>query len=61
MGTGGLEPEVELFRRHGGGLRMSEALRMWREQRRGQLDALLEYAHVRLVDRAMRPCLESMP
>jgi predicted transcriptional regulator of viral defense system len=37
-----------------------EALRLWRERRRKKLDALLKYARVRHVERAMRPYLEAM-
>ena len=37
-----------------------EALRLWRERRRRKLDALLRYAHMRRVERAMRPYLEAM-
>ena len=38
-----------------------EALRLWRERRRRKLDALLKYARMRHVERAMRPYLEAMP
>jgi predicted transcriptional regulator of viral defense system len=38
-----------------------EALRLWRERRRKKLDVLLKYAHMRHVERAMRPYLELMP
>ena len=38
-----------------------EALRLWRERRRKKLDVLLKYAHMRHVERAMRPYLEAMP
>jgi predicted transcriptional regulator of viral defense system len=38
-----------------------EALRLWRERRRKKLDVLLKYAHMRHVERAMRPYLEIMP
>jgi predicted transcriptional regulator of viral defense system len=38
-----------------------EALRLWRERRRKKLDALLKYARIRHVERAMRPYLEAMP
>ena len=38
-----------------------EALRLWRERRRKKLDALLKYARMRHVERAMRPYLEAMP
>jgi predicted transcriptional regulator of viral defense system len=38
-----------------------EALRLWRERRRKKLDALLKYARLRHVERAMRPYLEAMP
>ena len=37
-----------------------EALRFWRERRRKKLDALLKYARMRRVERAMRPYLEAM-
>jgi predicted transcriptional regulator of viral defense system len=37
-----------------------EALRLWRERRRKKLDALLKYARIRHVERAMRPYLEAM-
>jgi predicted transcriptional regulator of viral defense system len=37
-----------------------EALRLWRERRRKKLDALLKYARLRHVERAMRPYLETM-
>ena len=37
-----------------------EALRLWRERRRKKLDALLKYARMRHVERAMRPYLEAM-
>lgn len=37
-----------------------EALRLWRERRRRKLDALLKYARMRHVERAMRPYLEVM-
>lgn len=37
-----------------------EALRFWRERRRKKLDALLKYARMRHVERAMRPYLEAM-
>ena len=36
-----------------------EALRLWRERGRRKLDALLEYARMRHVERAMRPYLEA--
>jgi predicted transcriptional regulator of viral defense system len=36
-----------------------EALRRWRERRRRKLDALLRYARMRHVERAMRPYLEA--
>jgi predicted transcriptional regulator of viral defense system len=38
-----------------------EALRLWRGRRRKKLDAMLKYARVRHVERAMRPYLEAMP
>jgi predicted transcriptional regulator of viral defense system len=38
-----------------------EALRLWREQRRKKLHALVKYARMRHVERAMRPYLEAMP
>lgn len=38
-----------------------EALRFWRERRRKKLDALLKYARMRHVERAIRPYLEAMP
>ncbi len=38
-----------------------EALRLWRERRRKKFDALLKYARMRHVERAMRPYLEAMP
>jgi predicted transcriptional regulator of viral defense system len=38
-----------------------EALRLWRERRRKKLDALLKYARMRHVERAMRPYLEARP
>jgi predicted transcriptional regulator of viral defense system len=38
-----------------------EALHLWRERRRKKLDALLKYARMRHVERAMRPYLEAMP
>ncbi len=38
-----------------------EALRLWRERRRKKLDALLKYARLRHVERAMRPYVEAMP
>jgi predicted transcriptional regulator of viral defense system len=38
-----------------------EALRLWRARRRKKLDALLKYARMRHVDRAMRPYVEAMP
>ncbi|HYO94827.1 MAG TPA: type IV toxin-antitoxin system AbiEi family antitoxin domain-containing protein [Polyangiaceae bacterium] len=37
-----------------------EAMRLWRERRRRKLDALLKYARMRHVERAMRPYLEAM-
>jgi predicted transcriptional regulator of viral defense system len=37
-----------------------EAMRLWRERRRKKLDVLLKYAHMRHVERAMRPYLEAM-
>jgi predicted transcriptional regulator of viral defense system len=37
-----------------------EALRLWRERRRKKLDALLKYARMRHVERAIRPYLEAM-
>jgi predicted transcriptional regulator of viral defense system len=37
-----------------------EAIRLWRERRRKKLDALLKYARMRHVARAMRPYLEAM-
>lgn len=37
-----------------------EALRLWRERRRKKLDALLKYARMRHVERAMRPYLEGI-
>jgi predicted transcriptional regulator of viral defense system len=37
-----------------------EAIRQWRERRRKKLDALLKYARMRHVERAMRPYLEVM-
>jgi predicted transcriptional regulator of viral defense system len=37
-----------------------EAMRFWRERRRKKLDALLKYARMRHVERAMRPYLEAM-
>jgi predicted transcriptional regulator of viral defense system len=37
-----------------------ESLRLWRERRRKKLDALLKYARVRHVERAMRPYIEAM-
>jgi len=37
-----------------------ESLRAWRERRRKKLDALLRYARMRHVERAMRPYLEAM-
>lgn len=37
-----------------------EALRTWRERRRRKLDALLKYARMRHVERAMRPYLEAI-
>lgn len=36
-----------------------EALKLWRERRRKKLDALLKYARMRHVERAMRPYLEA--
>ena len=36
-----------------------EALKLWRERRRKKLDVLLKYAHMRHVERAMRPYLEA--
>jgi predicted transcriptional regulator of viral defense system len=36
-----------------------EALRLWRERRKKKLDVLLKYAHMRHVERAMRPYLEA--
>lgn len=38
-----------------------EALRFWRDRRRKKLDALLKYARLRHVERAMRPYVEAMP
>jgi predicted transcriptional regulator of viral defense system len=38
-----------------------EAIRLWRERRRKKLDALLKYARMRHVERAMRPYVETMP
>ena len=38
-----------------------EALRLWRERRRRELDVLLKYAQMRHVVRALRPYLEAMP
>jgi predicted transcriptional regulator of viral defense system len=38
-----------------------EAFRLWRERRRKKLDALLKYARMRHVERAMRPYVEAMP
>lgn len=38
-----------------------EAVRLWRERRRKKLDALLKYARIRHVERAMRPYLEALP
>lgn len=37
-----------------------EALRLWRERRRGKLDVLWRYARMRRVERVMRPYLEAM-
>jgi predicted transcriptional regulator of viral defense system len=37
-----------------------EAIRLWRDRRRRKLDGLLKYAHMRHVERAMRPYLEAM-
>jgi predicted transcriptional regulator of viral defense system len=37
-----------------------EAMRLWRERRRKKLDALLKYARMRHVERAMRPYLEAI-
>jgi len=37
-----------------------EALRLWRERGRRKLDVLLKYAHMRHVERAMRPYLEQV-
>ncbi|MEJ7734126.1 MAG: type IV toxin-antitoxin system AbiEi family antitoxin domain-containing protein [Polyangiaceae bacterium] len=37
-----------------------EAMKLWRERRRRKLDALLKYARMRHVERAMRPYLETM-
>ena len=37
-----------------------EALRLWRGRRRKKLDVLLKYAHMRHVERAMRPYLEAL-
>ncbi len=37
-----------------------EAMRLWRDRRRRKLDALLKYARMRRVERAMRPYLEGM-
>lgn len=37
-----------------------EAIRLWRDRRRKKLDALLKYARMRHVERAMRPYLEAM-
>lgn len=39
---------------------MLEALKLWRERRRKKLNVLLKYAHMRHVERAMRPYLEMM-
>lgn len=38
-----------------------EAMHLWRERRRKKLDALLKYARMRHVERAMRPYLGAMP
>jgi predicted transcriptional regulator of viral defense system len=37
-----------------------ESLRLWREHRRKKLDALLKYARMRHVERALHPYLETM-
>jgi len=37
-----------------------EGLRLWRDRRKKKLDALLKYARMRHVERAMRPYLEAM-
>jgi predicted transcriptional regulator of viral defense system len=37
-----------------------EAVRLWRERRRKKLDALLKYARMRHVERAIRPYLEAI-
>jgi predicted transcriptional regulator of viral defense system len=37
-----------------------EAIRLWRERRRKKLEALLKYARMRRVERAMRPYLEAI-
>lgn len=37
-----------------------EAMKLWRARRRKKLDALLKYARMRHVERAMRPYLEAM-
>jgi predicted transcriptional regulator of viral defense system len=37
-----------------------EAMKLWRERRRKKLDALLKYARMRHVERAMRHYLEAM-
>jgi predicted transcriptional regulator of viral defense system len=37
-----------------------EAMKLWRERRRRKRDALLKYARMRHVERAMRPYLEAM-
>ena len=37
-----------------------EAMKLWRDRRRKKLDALLKYARMRHVERAMRPYLETM-
>jgi predicted transcriptional regulator of viral defense system len=37
-----------------------EAMKLWRERRRKKLEALLKYARMRHVERAMRPYLEAM-
>jgi hypothetical protein len=40
--------------------RLVEAMRLRRERRRKKLNALLKYARMRHVERAMRPYLEAM-
>jgi predicted transcriptional regulator of viral defense system len=37
-----------------------EAIKLWRERRRKKFDALLKYARMRHVERAMRPYLEAI-